>query len=291
MPLMYFAPGLIRCEPRLLALCAVMTIFGHTQQAAAQSGLLAELDANMKIEFAGRAAARDIIEIFPQARGTVTEAILTIGQRVNKGEVLIKIDPKAYQYIADGAAARLKHARIRMETVVKELNRMQQLVDRKLAITSKLYTLSVARDLAQGSVEEAEAELNSAELNLSHTVIKSPIGGFVSQINVDPGDFVGHGDEPAIVILEYNPIRVVFKLDPDMHVRLRGHALEGNILFQLKFSNGDIYPYQGQYVGSSHLVNPTTGKIDHLLIFPNADLLVLPGLPVTVIAKARGAPK
>lgn len=273
---------------RILLVSVCAGLFYHIGPVLAQSAPVKDLVNKKEIEIPGRAAARHIIEIIPQARGIVTENVAKLGQRVKKGDLLIKIDPRTYQYIVDRAEAKLKNARVKQNTINKELVRMNGLVEKKLAITSKLYGLSVAQDLADGSVEEAEAELKIAKLNLSHTVIKSPIDGFVSEINTDTGDFLGQSNDPALVVLEYNPIKVIVEVEPELALELYKLRLEGKFELAeilLKFSDGTIYQHPGEYIGSSHRVNRKTGKVNHQVLFPNADLLILPGSTVTVIAK------
>jgi membrane fusion protein (multidrug efflux system) len=273
---------------RILLVSVCAGLFSHIGPVLAQSVPVKEVVNKKEIEIPGRAVALHIIEIIPQVRGIVTEAVVKVGQRVKKGDLLIKIDPRAYQHIVDRAEAKLKNARVKQDTIKKELVRIKGLVEKKLATTSKLYGLSVARDLAEGSVEEAEAELKTAKLNLSYTVIKSPIDGFISEINTDAGNFLGQSNEPALVVLEYNPIKVIAGVEPELALKLYKLRLEGKFELGeilLKFSDGTIYQHPGEYVGSSHQVNRKTGKVNHLVMFPNADLLILPGSNVTVIAK------
>ena len=272
----------------ILLVSVCVGLFCHIGPVLAHSAPVKDLVNKKAIEIPGRAVARYIIEIIPQARGIVTEAVAKLGQRVKKGDLLIKIDPRAYQYIVDRAEAKLKNARVKQDTINRELVRMKGLVEKKLATTPKLYGLSVARDLAEGSAEEAEAELKIAKLNLSYTVIKSPIDGFVSEINTDTGDFLGQSDEPALVVLEYNPIKVIVEMEPELALELIKLRLDGKFELSeilLKFSDGTIYQHPGEHVGSSHQVNRKTGKVNHEVVFPNADLLILPGSTVTVIFK------
>ena len=95
----------------LVSVCA--GLFFHIGPVLAHSAPVKDLVNKKAIEIPGRAVARYIIEIIPQARGIVTEAVAKLGQRVKKGDLLIKIDPRAYQYIVDRAEAKLKNARVK----------------------------------------------------------------------------------------------------------------------------------------------------------------------------------
>ena len=99
---------------------------------------------------------------------------------------------------------------------------------------------------------------------------------------------LGSRDGARLVVLEYNPIKVIVEVEPELALELYKLRLEGKFELAeilLKFSDGTIYQHPGEYIGSSHRVNRKTGKVNHQVLFPNADLLILPGSTVTVIAK------
>ena len=282
----------------ITSICAVL--LSLVTPVWAQTSPDGALAAEFQVEFNGRAMARDTIEIFPQVDGTVTEAVAQVGRWVKKNDPLLQIDPRLYQYAFDHATAVLNNARVHLQTVNGEIKRIKGLVDKKLISTNNLYTLTIAQTLAQGSAEQAEVRVKIAELELEQTTIRSPIDGFVSRINVDVGDTVGpkmmglnsasYAPEPALVILEYNPIRVTVEIDP---VRSRNFRSDINAdkleitEIALKFADGSIYPHRGKYVGSSYQVSPKTGKVDHTVLFPNAELLVFPGSTVIVVITYR----
>jgi len=273
---------------RILFLFVSASLFFHPVSVLAESVPDRNQAIEGRFEFPGLAVARERVEIIPQAKGTVLNAAVKTGQKVKKGDVLIRIDPRRYQYIVDQAKAKLKNTHVRFKTVVTEFNRMKGLFEQKLATTTKLYGLSVARDLAAGLVEEAQADLKTAELNLSHTVIRSPIDGFIGRFNTDTGDVVGYSNEPVVLILKYDPIIVIVGIDIKTHLRYRrlGIAGKGKLTgLQLKLPDGKIYQHRGEYVGSFHRVNPKSGRMEHAISFPNKDLLIPPGLPVTVIVE------
>jgi multidrug resistance efflux pump len=113
---------------------------------------------------------------------------------------------KAYQYALDRFQAKLEYSRTALKAIKAELIHIQGLVDKKLAKSSKLYPLAITRTLARGAEKEALANEKKAALDLSYTVVKSPIDGFLSQIDADLEDFVGHSDAPVFVVLNYDPI-------------------------------------------------------------------------------------
>jgi hypothetical protein len=58
---------------------------------------------------------------------------------------------KAYQYALDRFQAKLENSRTALKAIEAELIRIQGLVDKKLATSSKLYPLVITRTLARGA--------------------------------------------------------------------------------------------------------------------------------------------
>lgn len=264
-------------------LCAAAPVYAQSEEDQNPDGFA-------QFEFAGRAAAWHRVEITPQTLGVVTDSVATIGMAVKQGDLLIQIDPKPYQYVLNRAQAKLDNARVRLEAVTKELKKQKELLEKKLTTATKVYGLVAAYNLAQGAVAEANAEVQSATYNLSSTEVRSPIDGIVSEINVEPGETVGRPNDnnAKLVVLKYHPINVIIEIDPEDHLKLRKRQLKGAAPASdivLEFADGEVYPHRGKYVGSFHQLNEKTGKIGHVVTFPNPDLLIVPGLPVKIVAK------
>ncbi len=213
----------------IIFVCLVILFFGGL--ASAQTSQKTDV---LPMEVDGRAKALEEVEVISQIQGIVVARNFKLGQAVKSGDVLIKIDPELFRIKVDHARIKLKNARFSLETIDKEFERIRPLVEKKLTTLNIVYDLKVVRDVAIGELEEAEAELKQAEFELSQTIIKSPIDGFVSQVNVDVGDLVSR--EQGLVdrergqmmtVVKYDPIRVVIGVDQSLDLRLYQNQLAG----------------------------------------------------------------
>lgn len=256
---------------------------------------LANAQTSEKIDFVpmevdGRAKALQVVEILPRIRGIVASKHFDLGRPVQVGDVLIRIEEEQFKLKVDHRAIELENARFELKTIESEFDRINALVKKKLTTATVLYELKVAREVARGEVEEAEADLKQAEFELSHTIIRSPINGYVSQVNVDVGDFVTPEQAlfnpergPLMTVVNYAPIRVVIGIDQSLDLRLYQDKVTGEDLdFALELPTGQKYSHPGKFNGSYHRVDPNTGKVEFELLFPNPDLLVIPGQTVKI---------
>ncbi|MEZ0168658.1 efflux RND transporter periplasmic adaptor subunit [Microvirga sp. TS319] len=139
----------------------------------------------------GRVRA-NIVEIAPDVSGMVSEVRVKDNQPVKKGDVLFTIDPQPYRFALAQAEANAQGREQELEQRRRELERRTRLST--AAITAE------AREQAETAVATAEAvynqalaTLNTAQLNLDRTQLRSPVNGFVTNLQVDPGDYATAG--------------------------------------------------------------------------------------------------
>ena len=142
--------------------------------------------------------------VSPKVSGRVIEITKRIGDWVNTGEVIARLDDAEYQQAVLEAEANLKIAKAslteavsQMELAKQELNRVKSLKEKGIASPSELDVASTAYDaqksrleLARAQVQQREAALNSAEIRLGYTVLSATEPGFVGERYVDEGSLL-----------------------------------------------------------------------------------------------------
>jgi membrane fusion protein (multidrug efflux system) len=147
--------------------------------------------------------------------------------------------------------------------------------------------------LGEAAVHSARASLVQAELNLGYTIVRSPIDGIVSKVQVDRGNLVGKS-EPTLLatVSAVNPIYVDFPIaEADFlrlapRIRLDGvnPAHDTRPWFDLLLADGSTFPHKGRAVFVDRAVDLKTGTITVRAAFPNPDRILRPGQ----FARVRG---
>ncbi len=144
------------------------------------------------------------VKISPEVSGEIIELNVKEGQRVKKGDLLLKIRPDNYVAARDSAKANFKFAvankntsDANLERALLEYKRNDSLFQAKLISESDFLTAKTTYDVAKttlaASVEQvsiAQAQLDSSEADLSKTVIYSPLEGTISKLNSQLGERV-----------------------------------------------------------------------------------------------------
>lgn len=144
------------------------------------------------------------VVITPEVSGEIIFLPVKEGQRVKKGDILLKI--KQDQYIAqrDRAVANLSSARanlsiqkIQLRKIESDFNRVKELYSKGLSSEAELEAIKAQYETAKAQVQSAEsvvlqmeAAVKEASENLAKTIITSPMDGIVSQLNVKLGERV-----------------------------------------------------------------------------------------------------
>jgi RND family efflux transporter MFP subunit len=159
--------------------------------------------------------------VSPKVSGRVVQITKRIGDWVDTGEVIARLDDAEYQQAVLEAEANLKIAQAslaeavsQMELAKQELDRERSLQEKGIASPSELDVASTAYDaqksrleLARAQVQQREAALNSAEIRLGYTVLSATEPGFVGERYVDEGSLLSP-NSPLISVIGIDSVIV-----------------------------------------------------------------------------------
>jgi HlyD family secretion protein len=157
-----------------------------------------------RVTASGTLSAIVTVQVGTQVSGRIQRLNADFNSRVQKGQLVAKIDPQLFQAAADQAQANylaadaaIAKAQAEARIADRQQARAKALHDESLASQSDLDNASAAAESAHASLEVARATLaqsraarNQAQVNLSYTNILSPIDGVVISRNVDVGQTV-----------------------------------------------------------------------------------------------------
>ena len=147
------------------------------------------------------------IQIRPEVSGRVQEVLIEEGEYVKRGQLLLELDPAAYDAEVERVSAMVDNQKIEIarqkETLAnlkRQLKRNNQLLVDGLIQTETVDELEsavkIARinvDAAQTGLEQALASLNLAKDQLAKTLFTSPMDGLVASLDIKEGETVVAG--------------------------------------------------------------------------------------------------
>ncbi len=238
--------------------------------------------------------------IEPQVSGYLIKQDYREGSFVHKDDVLFEIDPRPFQAVLDQAKAQVGQARGQLAQAQAQLGLSEINVkrDTPLAAARAIAQSQLDNDIqgkaqaeaqvktSTAAIASSEANVETAELNLGFTKVRSLIDGIAGIAAIQIGNLVS----PTTVLTtvsQVNPIKVIFPISEQEYLSMAGRdkagsspdllKTSGQAPLQLTLSNGSIYPQNGHILFADRQVDSQTGTIRIVATFPNPGNVLRPG--------------
>lgn len=149
--------------------------------------------------------------IAAQTNARVLALPFDIGDRVEKGDVLVRFTDVEQRSGRSAAAAHVEAARATYRDAEANWQRVEDIVRRGLMARAELDGASARRDAARGNLDAAEAALRSAGQQTDYTEVRAPFAGVITQRFVQVGEAVQSGPpapQPLIALAALDELRV-----------------------------------------------------------------------------------
>lgn len=163
---------------------------------------IGEAQTTRQLDYSGSVRARTDMNLGFRIAGKVTERVVDIGQHVNTGDVLARIDPSDYELSVKSAQASLDAAERQVETVDLAKKRAEQLFAKNFAPKSQLDQADLTYDQAVATRDAARSTLAQAQNQVQYAELKASKDGIVTAISADIGQVVGAGTPVMTVAVD-----------------------------------------------------------------------------------------
>jgi len=146
----------------------------------------------------GRVRA-EVVNIAAQISGQVIDLPVLDNQRVNKGDVLFRIEPVDYQLALAQAEANVQSRQFQAQIAQEDALRRQKLGAQAISAEEK-NTAQSSFQQAQAAYQAAVAARDQAKINLARCVVRSPVNGYVTNLTLRTGDYATPGQTKLSVV-------------------------------------------------------------------------------------------
>jgi multidrug efflux system membrane fusion protein len=263
------------------------------------------------IQAIGTVASSATVQVKSQIAGELLSVEFVEGRNVNKGDLLIRIDPRPYEQAllqADAAlekdTALLRQAEAnlgrdlaqeknasaesrRYETLAKEgiisLSVSDQYRTTADALRESVRADRAAIESARASITSDRAAIARAKLDLSYCEIRSPLSGRTGNLLVYAGNLVkANGDEALVVVNQIAPVFVSFGVPQELLPAIRHRSGKGNLAATASDQTDRSKVAHGVLTVIDNTIDANTGTIRLKATFPNQDHVLWPGQFVNV---------
>ena len=222
------------------------------------------------------------VDVVSKMTGRIDQLSAEIGDWVQKGTLIAKVDEDEVRQQVNRAAAALEVAKAslsqkqtELEILKKELDRTvelheNQLIPRRDLDTAEArYRGAIAQEkLAEAQIDQAQAELRELRVRLDNTRILAPISGLVGKRHLDNGALV-NPSMPVVSLVDLSTMVMEINAPEKDLVKIRA-GLEANIVL-------DAYPeqkFKGRVIRLSPILDPATRTGSVEIEVPNPKMML-----------------
>ncbi len=235
-------------------------------------------------------------DISPRFDGLLKTIHFQAGDYVKKGDLLFEfltIDEEL-QLKIDRAG--LDRAEAQLQLAEADLDRSRMLRERAVRSEADLQTAEAQRDIAKANADAARAQVDMRETTIWDYSLYAPFDGVISEPYTNEGAYItkaaAREASRLATVTQLDPIKVTGKIPFAIYAARRsylptGEAAKADVILSLVLPNGDEYPHEGKITAGGYEFDRETQRISISAVFPNPDLLLRPGLRVTVVLTPR----
>ncbi len=228
------------------------------------------------VEESAMVEARRQVELFSEQGGRVLEVGAEELDRVEAGQLLVRLDPLTAEVDVARAEAELARAQSELGLARNQLRRRQNLASSKVTSESELDQAQNDERVAVANVRAADASLRDARDRLDETTIEAPFAGVLRRFHAEPGEVVQPGEQIG-ELLEVSHVRIeiglrdreVVAVAPGAPAEVRVEALPGE-------------RFTGTVLRVAGAADAETRKFPVQIEIDNADERLLPGMVARV---------
>jgi membrane fusion protein (multidrug efflux system) len=249
--------------------------------------------------FVAQAESSHRVEIVARVNGFLDKILYQEGSVVKRGQKMFLMDQKPYKVQVAAAKAALEKSEAQLWVAQSNLDRIKPLVELDAASKSDLDNAVGRVKSAESAVHQSQAHLEQVELDLSYTVIRSPVDGVSGESLVREGAYLtaGLGGHLSYVA-SVDPIWVDFSVSQNQLAKGRAQAKAGEVIpppndeytITLELSEGNTYPHSGKLSFVDPSFNQDTGTFLVRAELPNPDGILQPGMFVKAIVSGLKRP-
>jgi len=239
----------------------------------------------VSVRATGQVLPDTVVEVKSKASGEILDIPVETGQVVNRGELLVRIDPRTARNTLSQAEANLEVAKARLTNAESQQRRSEELF-RSQSLTEQEYenaVLGVAN--AKAEVVRAEVEVENARISLEDTDVRAAISGTIIAKTVERGQVIASamrdvgGGTVLLTMADLNLVQVRTLVDETDVGKVRS-GLRATVTV-------DAYPNQ-PFEGEVLKIEPQAETAQNVTMFPvlirinNRQGLLKPGMNTDV---------
>lgn len=216
-------------------------------------------------EYIARIQATNRVNLVARVSAFIDEVMFTEGAEVRKGDLLYRLEQAPFRADVQAKEATVEQFKAQLQNAQLVLGRAEALLKTPAGQRSSYDAASAAEKALQAQILGAEAQLQTARINLDYTEIRAPIDGKIGRTAVTAGNYVNTGTGTLVSIVSQDPMYVVFPVSTRTVIELqrRSTGRASAPVIRIRLPDGSLYGQTGRL---DFVDNSVTGNTDTMIL-------------------------
>lgn len=231
----------------------------------------------VQVKAIGNIEAYTSVAIKSQVNGQIARVHFAEGSDVEKGALLISIDPEPFQATLSQCEAALAKDQAQANFARDQVNRYEGLLKDGIVTRDQFDLLRSNAESLSATLAADRAAVKNARIQLGYCSIRSPIAGRTGTIALHPGNLVKANDQAIVTINQVRPVYATFSLPEKRLAEVKRAMAAGQLKIEAVIPNEPSGTEVGTISFLDNAVNPATGTIKLKGVFANTSRKLWPG--------------
>lgn len=250
-----------------------------------------ELNTTLESDYPATLEGQQNVDIRPRIDGFIEKIYVDEGATVKQGQALFAINAPQYEQAVRTAEAAIRSAEAEVSAAQLQYNKTKPLVEKDIISKFDLENAALTLTARKASLAQAKAALVNAKVNLSYTVVSSPVNGVIGNIPYKVGALVSStSQQPLTTVSSISKVYAYFSMNEKQLLEIarntKGRTLEDKIKqianVTLVLADGTIYAEKGKIETIGGQINTQTGASSLRATFPNPNGLLRSGSSASI---------
>ncbi|SDJ03113.1 membrane fusion protein, multidrug efflux system [Paraburkholderia steynii] len=247
---------------------------------------VAARDTPVDMEFTAQTQSSREVEIRARVDGFLDRRTYSEGEQVKAGQTLFQMDPKPFQALLQTAKGQLAQQQARLLVTQQNLARVKPLAAQQALSQKDLDDAIGNEKQAQAAVIAAQGQVETADLNLSYTTIRSPLNGLASYARQQDGSYlIANSSGLLTYVYQLDPMWVNFSVSQNEMLRYQDQIAAGKLIFPpnsefvvaVELADGTEFPQHGKISFANPAFSTDTGTFLVRAVLANPKGTLRPG--------------
>jgi len=228
---------------------------------------VARKDAPVTPIYVAQTQSSQAVNIQARVSGFLDKRVYREGSVVKAGQVLFQMDQKPFQAQLDAQKAALQRNQAALEVAKANLARTKPLTEQNALSQKDLDDAQGQYEQAAAAVAQGKAQVEEAQLNLSYTIITSPVTGVSSFAAIADGTYLSPQNSQLTTVSVLTPMWINFSVSENQMGRIRDDVQRGLVKLppggeftvEIELVDGSLFPYTGRITFADPSYNAQTG--------------------------------